>query len=376
MEITEITARRLEYDLAATYHPSWVPGATQTSHEVDLYEVHTDEGVSGLTAFPPNPGDDDPTTAYESHLVGMNPYEIESIRPKLDSLAFLGTEPWHIEVALWDLIGKDLGLPIYRLLGGTDSPVRIYASTAERRPPEQRVEDVQDRVDEGFPAVKLRFGEDDLEDDLAVARAVREAFPDLTLMVDANMGWSIRVSGVERRWSFTEALTAARALEELGDVAWLEEPLPQRQYGRLADLRRRTDIAIAGGESVGGLDVYREYIDHGSLDILQPDAIFATGIRGGKTIAELASLHGLSFAPHTWSNGIGLAANLHLIAASDARWCEYPIEPPAWDEAARDFMLAEPLSHDDGMITPPNGPGLGIELDDEAIAATTVETFD
>ena len=372
MEITSITQQSLERELSTTYRPSWVPGVEQTTYRVDLFSVETDSGITGISAFPPAPGDQDMAAAFESHLLGMDPYEIEAFRPKLDSLDFLGVDPWHIEVAMWDIIGKDRGQPIYQLLGGQNEPVAVYASTAEIRDVDQRIDDVHARVEEGFTAVKLRFGLADIADDIAVAEAVRDAFPDLTLMVDANMGWAIRVAGNERQWSFSEALSVAKALEEIGNVAWLEEPLPQHQYEKLAELRQRTTVPIAGGESVSGLDPFREYIGHGSLDILQPDAIFATGIRGGKTVAELAQLHGIEFAPHTWSNGIGLAANLHLIAASEARWCEYPIEPPAWDETARDFMLSSPLRHDDGFITAPEKPGLGVDLDWDAIEAHAI----
>ncbi|RQG95365.1 mandelate racemase/muconate lactonizing enzyme family protein [Natrarchaeobius chitinivorans] len=373
MKITDINQHRLAYELDGGYDPTWIPEFTQSTLVVELFEVETDEGITGISATATTPGGYETDDGFLEFLEGMDPYELDAIRTKLNSLNFLGPDPWHIEIALWDIIGKDVGKPIYKLLGGRDRQVPVYASTGEVQPTEERLEYVQNCVDEGIQAVKLRFQSEDPDDDLAVARAVREEFPDLTLMVDANMGWSIRMRGDERRWSQTEALYVATELEEIGGVAWLEEPLPQDQYDRLAELRRNTSIAIAGGESNSGLTPFREYLDHDSLDIYQPDAVFATGIRGGKTVAEMARLHGREFAPHTWSNGLGLAANLHLIAASDSRWCEYPLEPPAWDEQARDFMLESPLTHEDGYISPPNGPGLGVELDWDAIEAAKVD---
>jgi L-alanine-DL-glutamate epimerase-like enolase superfamily enzyme len=90
-------------------------------------------------------------------------------------------------------------------------------------------------------------------------------------------------------------------------------------------------------------------------------------------VAGLAEMEGLEFAPHTWSNGVGLAANLHLIAATDSEWCEFPLEPPGFVPAARDFMLADPIRPDGGRVEPPDGPGLGIELDWDAVEDATVD---
>lgn len=372
MEITGIDQHHLVHDLDGSWAPTWVPGADSGSHELDLFAVHTDAGVTGHTAYPSFPGGGlDLAAGYESVLVGEDPREIERILERVETLEFLGTDARHMEVAMWDIIGKDAGLPVYRLLGGSPDPVPVYASTGERQHAEERIAYVEDRVAEGYEAVKLRFGAADPEADrdLPVARYLREEFPELTLMVDANMGWTMQLTDQRRAtWSPKTARYVARELEALQPVGWLEEPLPMHDYERLAELRSATDVPIAGGESVQGLEPLREYVTHGSLDVLQPDAMFATGIRGGKTVADLAALHGLEFAPHTWSNGLGLAANLHLMALADVRWCEYPLEPP-FDAAARDFLLAEPLTPEDGRLRPPDGPGLGVEIDWDAVRA-------
>jgi L-alanine-DL-glutamate epimerase-like enolase superfamily enzyme len=97
--------------------------------------------------------------------------------------------------------------------------------------------------------------------------------------------------------------------------------------------------------------------------VLQPDVMLSAGILKTKLIAGLAELHGLQFAPHTWNDGIGFAANLQVLACTNPSWCEYPIEPPGWSVATRDFMLADPLTADNGAVRPPTDPGLGIELD-------------
>ncbi|MFB6228431.1 MAG: mandelate racemase/muconate lactonizing enzyme family protein [Halobacteriales archaeon] len=368
MEITDITQRRIRRSLPEPFDPSWVPGGTQPDLTVDLFEVHTDEGVTGHTAMPSFPGGLDLEPVFESQLVGEDPHEVERILDLLETVEFLGADAYYMEIALWDIIGKTAGKPVYSLLGGDDRPVPVYASTGSIRPTEERLEYVQNRVDEGFEAVKLRFTADDVASDLDLARAVREAFPDLTLMVDANNGWSMRLAGeTGGSWSLPQAKRVAGELEDVGGVAWLEEPLGQNNYRRLAELRASTSIAIAGGESVSGLHTLREYVAHDALDILQPDAVFATGILNGKKAAGMAEAFGLGFAPHTWSNGLGLVANLHLLAATHAEWCEYPHEPPGFVPEARDFMLKEPVLPDDGAIAPPDAPGLGLDIDWDAV---------
>lgn len=376
MEITGIDQHHLVYDLDGTWDPSWVPGAESETHEVDLFAVETDAGPTGYTAVPSFPGGGlDLADGFESVLRGEDPRDIERILKLLDTIDFLGVEPWYLELAMWDILGKDADKPVYQLLGGSSEPIPVYASTGERQTAEDRIRYIEDRVEEGYEAVKLRFGAADPEDDrdLPVARYVRDEFPALTLMVDANMGWTMRLGdGQSPEWSPATAQYVATELEALEPIGWLEEPLPMHDYDRLADLRSATRIPLAGGESVSGVVPLREYVAHGSLDILQPDALFATGIRRGKAVADMADMHGLGFAPHTWSNGLGLAANLQLMGVTDVDWCEYPLEPPAWDAQARDFFLREPIEPSNGSLAPPDGPGLGVEIDWDAVESAEV----
>lgn len=365
MKITGITQYHLTHDLDGAYEPTWIPGYAQGSHEVELFILDTDTDFRGISASPSFAGGIDYETPLEFFLVGEDPHAIGRIRRKLASIDLLGPRSWHIEAACWDLIGKDAGKPLFELLGGEGRPISAYASTGERQGIDERLDYVDKRVNEGFDAVKLRFGPEPT-DDIVVAEAVRDAYPDLTLMVDGNMGWSVRVFEDPDPWSFEQALDVARALERIGNVAWLEEPLDRHDYDGLARLRERTAVPIAGGEFNDGVHEFREFVEHGSLDVLQPDVMLASGIRGGVEIAGMARSQGLRFAPHTWTNGIGLAANLHVMAAAEARWCEFPIEPP-WTPEARDFLIREPITVENGTVSPPDGPGLGIELDPDLI---------
>ena len=362
MEITGINTYQLDYEMDEPFEPSWYPGFEQHVHRVQLYEVETDAGLSGITSVTGDASRVDSLDLARESLVGTDPRHVEQRLDDLESLNAYGPRPWHFEIALWDIKGKEVGKPIYELLGGDSEPIPAYASSGELRPTEERLEWVADRVAEGFEAVKLRFHSDDMDDDLAVARAVRAEYPDLTLMIDLNMGWSVSHPG-GGTWTFEDALSVARELEELDNVGWLEEPLGQLDYDALARLRAQTDIAIAGGEFNNGLHHFREFVDRGALDVLQPDVMLSAGILRTKLIAGLAELHGLQFAPHTWNDGIGFAANLQVLACTNPSWCEFPVEPPGWSVATRDFLLADPLTADNGAVRPPTDPGLGINLD-------------
>ncbi|WP_433632932.1 mandelate racemase/muconate lactonizing enzyme family protein [Halomicrococcus sp. NG-SE-24] len=362
MEITDINQYHLRYPLDNSWEPAWKPGYEQDEHEVLLFELETDQGISGVTTASGFAGRMEYLELAEMFLLGKDPRNVEEIVEELDPLNLWGPRPWHFEAALWDIKGKEAGKPVYELLGGDDEPLPAYASTGERQSAEDRLEYVANRVEEGFEAVKLRIDSNNPEVDLEVARQVRQEYPNLTLMVDANQGWSVPMVE-ENQWSFQEALSVARDLEEIGGVAWLEEPLDRRNYAGLARLREKTDVPIAGGEFNNGMFHFREFIKQGSLDILQPDAVLATGILNGKKVAGMAETHGLEFAPHTWNDGLGFAANLHMLACTNPSWCEYPIEPPGWTPESRDFLLEEPIVAENGAVKPPSGPGLGVELD-------------
>lgn len=370
MQITGVDQHHCSHPLGGTFEPTWIPGYPQGTHEVELFEVHTDAGITGLAASPSFAGGLDYAEPLELFLVGQDPHDVDGIRRRLASIDLIGPRPWHLEMACWDVVGKDAGKPVYELLGGTGEPIPAYASTGEVQPAEERLEYVRARVAEGFEAVKLRVTE---PADLTVVRAVRESFPDLTVMVDANKGWAVRVMRDESRWSERDAIAVARELERIdrlegdGGIGWLEEPLPRHDYEGYARLRRATDIAIAGGEFNGGRYHFREFLERDALDVVQPDVALATGLRGGVEVAAMVAEAGAEFVPHTWTNGLGLAANLHVMAAVGAPWCEFPLEPP-WTPEHRDFVLSETIEASDGAVRPPDGPGLGVELDREAIA--------
>jgi L-alanine-DL-glutamate epimerase-like enolase superfamily enzyme len=352
------------------FHPTWQPMAS-SSHRLQVVEVHTDEGITGIGSG----GVLTRLNTTAGFFTGKDPLAIEEHVEMLKTIAYFIGRPWAIEVALWDIAGKAAGLPLYKLLGGKTDRLRAYASTGELRPKEERVESVLRMRDEGFHATKLRFHSPNARDDLPTLAAVRKAVGDsMTIMVDANMGWRYP-SDLTPRWDFKTALMMTKAMEEY-DVYWLEEPLWSYDYDGLAELRRQTTIRIAGGELNMGLHEFREYLTHGCLDVYQPDCTFAGGITTARQVAGMAHAAGLKFAPHTWSNGIGVAANLHLAAAMpNCPFIEFPYDPPNWTLETRDFVLREPVSIDkDGYAVLSDKPGLGVELDEERIAQYEVSS--
>ena len=371
MKITGIRAHLCHFPLPAMFSPSWLAGFPAMSNGCVIYRIQTDEGVEGVTAGPLI-GDEARglVNLLRLSLTGRDPTQVEDIVKILRSATRqLGIRAWHVEPALWDIIGKAAGLPVFRLLGGARTRVRAYASTGELRSGEQRADDVAARVEEGFTAVKLRIRFMTVEEDVAVVRKVREANPDVALMVDANMGWRTHGFAEYPEWDLARATRTARELEDL-DITWLEEPLDQFDYRGYAELRRRTSVPLAAGEMLSDLHGFRDMIEHRAVDILQADAILSGGILMSRKIAGMAEAAGIGFSPHTWTNGIGLRANLQVMGAVPGNvWCEYPIDPPGWTPEVRDAMLTEPTTiDDDGFVTIPDTPGLGIELDEDAIA--------
>lgn len=372
MKIERVDAWLCHYPLPEEFRPSWTPGIPSTNCSATVFRVVTDDGIEGyaggLLVAEEARGFVDLIRAY---LVGREPTSVEAIlRILRTSTRVVGFRSWHLEPALWDIIGKAAGMPVWQLMGGMSPRVRAYRSMGELRGPEQRADDALASKDEGFTAVKLRCRFPTVAEDVAVVRAVREAVGDsIELMVDANQGWRVDIFD-DVRWDYKRALRTARAYEEF-DLTWLEEPLEQHDYTGYARLRANTTTPISGGEMLSDLHGFRDMLVHQSVDFIQPDTTFCGGIWTARKVAAMAEAFDVGFAPHTWTNGLGLAANLHVVAASpNAAFLEFPYDPPGWVPEARDFMLTEPITVDpDGYVTVPEGPGLGVELDVEKIEA-------
>jgi D-galactarolactone cycloisomerase len=367
--IAGVEVLRYALDLDPPFRAAWDP-EPRARVEANVVVVRSEDGVAGYAS-----GDDVPDRALlERLLVGLDPLRTEAVREIFETVDFHGGRPWTVEVAIWDLVGRLVGQPLWRLLGGRSERLVAYASTAEPVSAEERARRVVALRDRGVRAVKLRFHHEDWRRDVEVVEQVRDAVGnDVDLLVDANQGW--RMAGDRSaRWDVATATQCARALEPLG-VYWLEEPLRTDDVDGYALLRRRTSLRIAAGEMVRSLSEARDLILRGGVDVVQPDVVLAGGLGGCRRIAALADLCGRAFSPHTWTNGFGLLANLHLaVAVSTCPYLEVPLDPPGWTPARRDWPLGGPTIEiaADGTIAPPPGPGLGVVPDLDRLEAHRV----
>jgi L-alanine-DL-glutamate epimerase-like enolase superfamily enzyme len=305
---------------------------------------------------------------YEHLFVGTDPGAIERHVAVIETLNFHAGRYWPLEAALWDLAGKAAGKPVAELLGGQLARIPAYASTGERRSPPERAETALRFQEEGFKALKVRIDRTRIAEGAAAVQAVRDSVGDsMEIMVDLNQGW--RMPG-----DIGPALDA-RVVGELAsrlrdlDVFWLEEPLPRTDVAGHATLRRESGLRIAGGEMARTSAELEAFEAADALDVYQPDAVLAAGVLRARELAERVTARGHFSTPHTWTNGIGLLANLHLTAGvGGGPYLEYPYDPPGWTPERRDFMLAEPVRVDaDGFLVVPDRPGLGFELADDVL---------
>lgn len=372
MRIAEVTLWHVSVPLPAPFRPSWIPGLAQTENRFTLVRMRTESGVEGWSAGPAmgreRQGLGDLMGPY---LLGERVDDLESIRQRLREMTYLG---WHcgwLEAAAWDAIGKARQKPVYALFGAQGGEIDLYASTGEVKNGAGRVAELRARLDEGFTAFKLRVHADTLAEDLEQIETVRRELGDGYVMgIDANQGWRVAVVADAPAWDFNRALAFANRAAELG-YAWLEEPLPNDDYDGMAKLRAATPIAIAGHElNHVGVPETRVMLEKRSLDIYQPDAIFSGGISETWKIIHAVAAAGARYTPHTWTNGIGFAVNLHLFAASPWRassLLEYPIAPPGWMPEFRDGLLQTPWLAKNGKLTLPTAPGLGFQIDQSAL---------
>lgn len=369
--IDAIDIHHYRLPLDPPFRASWDP-QPRRSHTSTIVRVRAGdyEGVGSGDAMLGFAG-------HESLFIGRDPFEIEHHVQLLDNLQFHYGRMWPLEVALWDLMGKISGQPLWKLLGGRSERserIRPYASTGERLPADERAESAKKLKAQGFPALKLRFHAADPRHDIAIARAVREAVgAEMEILVDANQGWQMPWD-TSAPWDFKTALWVADALAELG-VYWLEEPLPRHNYRGLADLRRRARLRIAGGEGNREFSELRQYLRHGSLDVYQADVVWSTGILRARQLAAEVQAAGAIYSPHTWGDGLVLLANLHVSAAvSTAPFIEFAFDPPTWTPERRDFILPWPiLPNADGLITLPDAPGLGVNINWPALEPLRVK---
>jgi D-galactarolactone cycloisomerase len=364
VKITAIRLDRVVEPLDPPFDAAWDP-VPRRSFAATIVRVETDEGVVGIGS-----GDTmDGFAAFEHLFLGEDPLAIPRHVRVLETIDFHAGRYWPLEVALWDIAGKAAGQPVASLFGGASDGIAAYASSGSLLPAEVRAESALRLRDEGFRALKIRVDPARLAEGVAAVAATRRAVGDaMAIMVDLNQGW--RMAGdtsppIDRE----TARSIASRLAEL-DVLWLEEPLDGSDLAGLAALRAAVPgIRIAGGEMTRTFRELVAALDADAFDVHQPDVVLAAGMLRGRELAELALAKGRWYTPHTWTNGIGLLANLHVAAGvGGGPFIEFPCDPPGWTPERRDFMLADPVRvGPDGMLRVPQRAGIGAELDEVAL---------
>jgi L-alanine-DL-glutamate epimerase-like enolase superfamily enzyme len=346
------------------------PGGMKPEEDLNtIVEVLTDEGLVGIgSAMTSKALVGAAVALLRPHLIGERADEPARVSEKLRQSTFWqgrGGAVEHaisgIDIALWDLMGKICGQPVSRLLGGCyRTRIKPYGSILFDEPP-RLAETLRQTVARGFRAIKLGwrpFGRRDRRTDELLIRTARDAVgPDVELMVDAG--------GSEQFWphGYKWALETAKMLAEYG-VVWFEEALPPDDLEGFIELRRHSPVPIATGEVLTRRQSFRPFLERHAVDIIQPDCTKCGGITEAWRIAWSAYEHNILFVPHGWNTAIGLAADLALVASIPAAsYVEYLTPSPYIEE-----IVTEPFKLDaEGCLTIPEKPGLGIELNRDAL---------
>jgi L-alanine-DL-glutamate epimerase-like enolase superfamily enzyme len=350
-------------------------GIADGSQDDLVIKVHTDEGIVGIGevdsapeavhALVRAPGSHAIANSFHNLLVGEDPTDVERLWQKMyRGMNYIGRRgiALHalsgIDIALWDLKGKAEGKPISELLGGAvRDKVRAYASMLMPDTTEEAAVRVDALRNDGFTAIKLGWGPlgKDPAHDVRLAAAAKEAAGEGDILIDAGLGYVADAK---------VAIGVARELEKLG-VYWLEEPFEPDEYEAYAELADTVDIRVAAGEQDTTVWGFRELIERGHVDVVQPDVTRCGGITELIRIAAFAREHGVATVPHAWKSGIIKAASLHVNAVlPDSTFQEYCVA----DTPINRSLVKERMPLDaDGYVAVPTGPGLGIELDEEIL---------
>ena len=330
---------------------------------LNVVKVETDEGITGIGLAGGVQGAEEIGSVILDHfkqfVMGQDPFDTERIwdamwQPKLVGRRGITTRVISgIDIALWDLKGRAVGKPVYKLLGGFADKVPVYIAGGyyeEGKGLKELAEEMEESVGMGANAIKMKIGGAPINEDVERVRVVRETVgPDVKVMVDANCAY--------RHY---EAIEIARKMEPY-DVFWFEEPVNPDDYKGHQLISQSTTIPIATGENEYTRYGFRELIEGRCCDILQPDGLIMGGVTEFMKVAAMAQSHDLHVAPHGKQE-----IHVHLVCAiPNGLTVEYyrGSTDPMWDKT-----FLEPLEVKDGFVSPPDRPGFGIDLNEEALA--------
>jgi D-galactarolactone cycloisomerase len=371
------TIKRLSFTgLEYTFAPEKAYGMSRGGgfrRQGGLVEVETDGGVTGIGEVFGNPFvSREYFRMVEPFFAGRSVFDFDHVEARIrNAMYHLGVQNQltaclaGINVALHDAIARGFGVRVCDLIGGcATTRIPAYASTGffSDDPERQLHHMLAEAAAHPYAGAKIKIGRG-VKSDLARVRLAREALgDDKLLIVDINGAYTPDV-----------ALEAARAIEPFG-IHWIEEPLPPGDLRGYAELRARSPIPIAAGEAHYSVRDFKALIDGRCIDIVPPSIPTTGGLTEAKRIAILAQTANLRVAPHVWGGAVGLATACHFIASLPATpHTDHPPHPlmleyDMSDNALRTQLLKVPLELEAGHVLLPDGPGLGIELDPDAVA--------
>ncbi len=336
--------------------------------------VHTDEGVTGVAEVDSAPflvrtaiempDSHSACRGLKNVLLGEDPTDIERLWNKMYRYSYYqgrGGVVMHaisgIDMALWDILGKSLHVPVCRLLGGRfQDRIPAYISILMPETEDEVKRLIDHHMTQGYGGIKFGWGSlgQDPDKDIALIRAARKALgPDKKLMIDIAMGWD----------DYKTALHTCRAFEEYG-VFWVEEPFRVERRADFARLRGEVALNVTAGEELCHIDEFDAYVREGCVDILQPDMSRCGGLTVARKIRDLAAKAGVPIIPHNFKSGLLMSATLQYIAAlPNALYLEYCGQETVLSRS----LITEPIRVQDGWVSIPDRPGLGVELDWETV---------
>jgi len=329
-----------------------------------IVKISTDEGIIGygdLTSFEPYVGEDYMTAAHmikrclAPNLIGMDPFDIETAHRRMDMAVYANHyAKTAIDVALYDIMGKALGVPTYKLLGGKCREKMLVSWTVATGDIERDVEESKDRVAVGYKFIRLKVGYGELNREIDRIRRVREAIGDtIGFGIDVNQGWEPK-----------DAIQVLRAVEDCG-LLYVEQPVPRLNVEGLKFVKDHFRIPVMADECVFSIQDLREIIKRDAADMVNIKLLKFGGLLPAKkalAVAESANMpaHQSEF----WQTEIGKAADAHFGVSGPNFMEESGFELYTIRERA---IADNPLRFEDGYIYPPEGPGLGVEVEDERL---------
>ena len=371
MRITDVESFLMSYPMPEPLVLSfWGGQRTIIKRDAMLIRVSTD---SGLTGYAPGPAHErarnEINTEIRSFLVGKDPRQWNSL--KFQSNPETVKTYRAVEIALLDLVGRYESCAISELLGGRlRDRIKLYGSAGMYMSAEKYAEEAAAIAAMGFPAYKMRPGIGPKEDLRAVELMRQAAGPDLGLMVDAHTWWRMG----DRSYSTEQIEQLANDMAAHG-LVWLEEPLPPEKHDAYRKLRGRLHVKLASGEHEPDIAGFQDLIEHQTVDYVQMDVLCQGGYGTAQQIFKEVQRSGLRFAFHSWGTTLEVLAAAHVGICwpeEVVEWLEYPCysapgRAGMYPFPLSDEILAQPLDIEHGYMAVPDGPGLGIDVDERVI---------